>query len=390
MPVNIYLEERFILCNGIYYSLLYDEDFWDRYLNVFDKVYVVARVKEVKDINSIKNSYKRVDNRAIIFLNLPYYHGLLEAFYSIPVVLFYMLSIVASSNNNILRLPGMISIVAGLFCIFFRKSFGVELVGDPYEVFSTGIGGRFSKILRSIFTFLTKFLVRKAKGVAYVTRYTMQARYIAASNVFTTYYSSIMLPRNLIVQRRIISKFSNDIDFNILLVGSIEQRYKGFDLVLVAISQIKEIFPSIKVSIIGDGIYKKELIELAISLGIEDRIYFLGKISRSAVLDIMDNADLFIMPSRTEGLPRALIEAMARGLPAIGSNVGGIPELLSSEFLFEKENISELAELLARVIPDYSLRLEMSQLNLKTAQEYRSDLLEIRRNSFYSYLASEQ
>lgn len=389
MRINIYLEERFLFLNGIYYSQIYNNDFWVRYLNIYPKISVVARVNKINNINDIPDGYKPTTLDNVSFSELPNYKGLFFSFISLPYLLVFLFILVLKSNRNILRLPGMISIIAGFFCIFLNKKFAVELVGDPYEVFSAGVGGKISKLLRFIFTYSTKKIIKKSNAVAYVTRVTMQSRYTASNKAFTTHYSSIILDSSIILKEKNITDFDEVEKFNILMVGSLEQRYKGFDLVLEAYHKIKNNFQNIKIYIIGDGIYKQELVDLATKLQIQHQVYFLGKMSREKVLETMDQADLFIMPSRTEGLPRALIEAMARGVPAIGSKVGGIPELLNDEFLFEKENITELTKLLLRVIPDKILRMKMSQLNIEIAKEYRSELLESRRNKFYSYLASE-
>ena len=62
---------------------------------------------------------------------------------------------------------------------------------------------------------------------------------------------------------------------------------------------------------------------------LRDRVRFRGQLTTPVdVRAELDRADLFVLPSRQEGLPRAMIEAMARALPCIGSSVGGIPELL--------------------------------------------------------------
>lgn len=389
----IYLEERFLKdSNGVYYSLSFHDDFWERYLNCFDSLLVVARVKNLSIDDEVPQGYRPTNSLSVRFHELPYYHGVQWALLRFPRLVLSIFSVSTKNKFHLLRLPGFIGILALFFLISWRKNFGVELVGDPYDVFDRekGVGGKLAGVYRLIFTQLTKLAVKRADAVAYVTKEKMQHRYVASKNAFTTHYSSIILNKSLILDEKPIKSATSDNFFNILMVGSLEQRYKGFDLAFNAYNEIKDGFQYVRFYIVGDGIYKRELLDLAVDLKIQNNVHFLGKISREQVLGYMDEADLFIIPSRTEGLPRALIEAMARGVPAIGSNVGGIPELLSDDFLFEKENFNELARLLSNVIPSYALRLKMSQLNLKVAKNYSSDLLEIRRNKFYSYLASEK
>lgn len=393
MKLVIYLEERFLKdSNGVHYSLSFYDAFWKRYLNSFDSLLVVARIKNLDFEEKIPIGYQPTNLSNVHFYELPYYQGVQLAVLKMPQLIFSIFSVSTKNNIHLLRLPGLISVLALMFLVIWRKRYAVELVGDPYDVFDSksGVGGRLASIYRLFFTSFTKFGVKCADAVAYVTKTKMQSRYKASNKAFTTHYSSIILYNYIILKEKNIIAFDAVERFNILLVGSLEQRYKGFDLVLAAYHKIKDNFQNIKIYIIGDGIYKQELVDLVNRLQIQHQVCFLGKMSREKVLEIMDQADLFVMPSRTEGLPRALIEAMARGVPAIGSNVGGIPELLNDEFLFEKENLTELTKLLLKVIPDKTLRVKMSQLNIEIAKEYRSELLESRRNKFYSYLASEQ
>src|SRR5699024_6751625 len=69
---------------------------------------------------------------------------------------------------------------------------------------------------------------------------------------------------------------------------------------------------------------------LARELGIEDRVKFLGPLDHDAVFSWLETVDIYAQLSRTEGLPRALVEAMSRGCACIGTEVGGIPELLEA------------------------------------------------------------
>ena len=78
---------------------------------------------------------------------------------------------------------------------------------------------------------------------------------------------------------------------------------------------------------------------------------FLGQLPAGEMVRAqLDKADLFILPSKTEGLPRALVEAMARALPCIGTTVGGIPELLPSEDLVPPGDVKALAETIEDVL----------------------------------------
>jgi glycosyltransferase involved in cell wall biosynthesis len=103
-----------------------------------------------------------------------------------------------------------------------------------------------------------------------------------------------------------------------------------------------------------------------------------------AVRDELDAADLFVLPSRTEGLPRAMIEAMARGLPSLGSTVGGIPELLPPEDMVPPGDVTALARKIREVIVTPNRMQAMSERNLAKAQEYHADILQKRRHEFYS------
>jgi glycosyltransferase involved in cell wall biosynthesis len=98
---------------------------------------------------------------------------------------------------------------------------------------------------------------------------------------------------------------------------------------------------------------------------------------------MLDAADLFVMCSLTEGLPKALLEAMARGLPAVGSLVGGIPELLSREALVPPADERRLAEKIMSLARDPEGLTRLSARNFEEASRYRHELLSRLRVEFY-------
>jgi len=89
------------------------------------------------------------------------------------------------------------------------------------------------------------------------------------------------------------------------------------------------------------------------------------------------------LPSFSEGLPRALLEAMACGLPCIGTRVGGIPEVLPQEVLVSPGDVKGLANKINEVLNNPLWMVEMAKRNYEVARGYRSDILQNIRKEFY-------
>ena len=146
----------------------------------------------------------------------------------------------------------------------------------------------------------------------------------------------------------------------------------------------------VELVIVGSGRHQLELEQRAKARGLGDRVRFRGQLITP--LDVraeLDRADLFVLPSRQEGLPRAMIEAMARGLPCIGSTVGGIPELLAAEDMVPPNDASALARKIREVLADPSRLARMSVRNLAKAREYSLDVLTRRRERFYEHVRAQ-
>jgi glycosyltransferase involved in cell wall biosynthesis len=123
---------------------------------------------------------------------------------------------------------------------------------------------------------------------------------------------------------------------------------------------------------------------------LQEHVQFKGQLpAGKAVQAELDNADLFVLPSRTEGLPRAMIEAMARALPCIGSEVGGIRELLTADDMFPPDDVPALAAKIREVVSAHRRMEQMSQRNLAVAGDYREEILWERRRAFYEHVRDE-
>jgi len=135
---------------------------------------------------------------------------------------------------------------------------------------------------------------------------------------------------------------------------------------------------------VGGGRERPALETLCGSLGLQEAVTFHGHYTEPrSIRRVLDGANLFVLPSRQEGLPRALLEAMARGLPCLASSIGGIPELLPGEWLVPPNDPVTLADKLCAVCSDTSNLLSAASRNYAVAYEFRDGSLDALRDSFF-------
>ena len=135
---------------------------------------------------------------------------------------------------------------------------------------------------------------------------------------------------------------------------------KGLDNLLLAAPQVFERHANARFLLAGDGEQRQRLIELRDHLGLSDRIHFLGHVED--VPSLLAASDILCHPSLAEGLPNAIVEAMASGVPVVASNVGGIPDVVSHEetgLLVPPHDIKAIAGSINRLLdaPDLGARL---------------------------------
>ncbi len=139
---------------------------------------------------------------------------------------------------------------------------------------------------------------------------------------------------------------------------------KGHDILLEALYHVRQQGFSVQLQIIGDGPLRSELEGLALRLNLVDCVEFLGAQSQEQVCQNLNEADVFIMPSRSEGFAVACLEAMAMELPVIASNVTGFPEAITENvtgLLVQVENTESLAEAIIWMIQHPEQRLVMGK-----------------------------
>jgi len=148
---------------------------------------------------------------------------------------------------------------------------------------------------------------------------------------------------------------------HILSVGRVVYQ-KGFDLAMQALSQLKDL--EWTWTIAGDGPQMATLKAMAEGFGIQERVHFTGWLSSEQLKEQYAAANVFLFPSRHEGMPNAVLEAMASGLPVIASQIAGNEELVAdgeTGRLVPPEDADALGEALKKLLVEEGVREQMGQ-----------------------------
>jgi glycosyltransferase involved in cell wall biosynthesis len=290
-----------------------------------------------------------------------------------------------SRSAVVLRIPSQLGTSAAAALWRQRRPYAVHVVGDPSEAFAAGVTHH---PLRSVFRWwFTRNQARqcaRASAALYVTSrlrfaYPPSAaeRVLDCSDVNLEDAAFRNAPRvhGLAHRRKLVT------------VATLSQVYKGIDVLLDAVALCHAAGTPFDLTIVGSGRYQPAMAAQARRLGIQDSVHFTGSLpAGAAVRGELDKADLFVLPSRTEGMPRALLEAMARGLPCVATRVGGVPDVLPDDDLVAPGDAPALAALMKRIAASPECLDRMSEQNLQTASEYRAEQLYPRWDRFFTDL----
>ena len=294
---------------------------------------------------------------------------------------------IAGVDACIIHVPSRLSSQVIQVAQKLRKPYMVVVVACPWDgLWNYDWRGK----LIAPFSYLKlKREVRKANYALYVTQKFLQRRYPTKGKSIGC--SDVQLFRNddsvLLNKLERINNISPPNKPIILsTLAAVNVPYKGQEYVIRAIAALKEEELKYEYHLAGGG-SQERLIALSESLGIKDQVIFYGSIPHDEVIKILDKTDIYIQPSKQEGLPRALVEAMSRACPAIASNIAGIPELLDDTYLFRKGDVKAIYNLLKSFTPQ--LMEVAARQNFNTAKLYEYSILENRRSEFLQNFISD-
>ncbi len=190
-----------------------------------------------------------------------------------------------------------------------------------------------------IWQFVMKLTYRYADLVTVLTQNALPF-YPAAKG-----YRSIVMPNPVMAPAKMVVKEELSAHPSLIAIGRLQPQ-KGFDLLMKAFAKIQAKYPDWQIVILGEGPMRSELEQLRSQLQLTDRVHLPGLVTN--VQDYLSQADIFVLPSRFEGFPMALCEAMAAGLPAIAADcLSGPREIIDhgiNGLLVPTEDIEALAQ----------------------------------------------
>ena len=343
----------------------YGRPLWARYLEVFSSVLVAARVR---DVHEPSPGSVEASSATVRFCRLPPYSGLSGFVRHARKIRRIIAGAARECPALIVRSPSPSACITSRVAIGAERPYGAEIVGDPNQVFSPGGFSHPLRLpIRCVATAAQTYVSRHAIAALYVTRHALQHRYPTQGSVHAA--SDVALD-DLAFASGPSREWRSPAPFVIVTVGGLDQPYKGTAMLIDAVSDLRKRHAPVQLRIVGEGRLKAQLQQQCRTLGTADGVEFLGQQDRSGVFAALDSAHLFVLPSLTEGLPRALLEAMARGLPAVGTAVGGVPELLGDECLVPPRQPRALAARIEGLMADDSRRRDLGERNRQLARTY--------------------
>ena len=283
----------------------------------------------------------------------------------------------------IVRVPSSSGTIAADYCHKIGKPFLAEAIGCPWDsLWNHSLKG---KIMAPSAWECFRRVMRNAPYSVYVTNEFLQRRY--PTRGVTAAISDVELRpmEPSVLQARLAHIRDRKGKIKIATSGGLVA-YKGQQFVIEALAKLRaQGNTDYEYHLAGSG-DDQTLRDLARELGVADQVVFEGRLAHEQMFPWLDGMDLYIQPSLTEGMPRSLIEAMSRGLPALGTKTGGIPELLGDDCTFPRKGADTIAQMLSALRPEDMER--MAESNFERAKDFQKALLDQKRAAFYAAFAA--
>lgn len=354
-------DNGFTMNNGVYYYSRPNAVNSDQYHKYFDSICYIARYSFYNEkMLPIGNNSK------VILVGRYDIHGVKKA----------MITLLTEYDVVLVR-NGLL----GCFAAKYAKKLGKVLISycgaDPFE-FKMTEDTLSGKLIAYYWRHLEKRKMELADYAHYCTqelynRYPCMCPYLICSNVSIKAHQDI-------IDGRFKKECQTNGTFRMGLIGQFRNNdNKG---ILTVIKSLGLLGKKYQLEIVGEGDparYQKEICKLKL----ENQVQFLGYISdREKIYAWLDDIDIYVQPSLSEGLPRATIEAMSRGCPVIASNVCGLIDLLPNDYLISPKDYRTLSEKIIWLSKPEQMKKAAEQ-NYYKSLEFTEDIRDKKLDDFF-------
>lgn len=366
--------------DGRVYGVHYTNNIKKRYLQLGDHVTFLMREEAV---DAQAENLSLIDERNFEFVPAPNLMSPLDRVLNHRATVGVVDSAIRNTDILVARIPSLLSRLAIRQAKKYRIPYIVECVGCNWDaLWNYGLLGKLSA---GWYAARQRSVVTMSPYVVYVTESFLQKRYpttgkqVAISNVQLEETDPSVLEARL---EQICSRARSRKPFRLVTVADVSVPYKGHADVIRSLKELNKAGLACEYHLIGGG-DQSRLMALGQSEGVDQQMIFHGSQKHADVFQLLDEMDVYVQPSRQEGLPRAVIEAMSRALTVVGARTGGIPELIPGERVYTAGEFLALASTLQRALTKESMEQDAVR-NFRRASNFTAQTLSERRRKFYS------
>lgn len=371
---------KFKSINGeMFTTPAYGEAFWEKYLDVFDHVDILGEeVREANDKSLIKLTSPRISVHVIPPNTRP-----LEIFND-PEVKKELVKSIKDADAILIKQASRKGNMAIHYAEKYNKPYMIELTGDLNIELKIS-HSILKKLYRPIIYHQVLKAIRHCQYGLYVTQEYLQFVYPIEGKQFGCTDTVLKDFDEDCYNNRI--KRINDMNVNskviIGMIATYSGNRKGLDTAIEMLEKINN--SNVELHILGRGTedQREKWLDYAKVHNVSNQVFFDPPVpGGDAVLRWIDNTDIEILPSRAEGLPRCILEAMSRACPCITSNVCGLPELVEQKWTHDPGDSQELYRLVDSMINSKDDLINAARYNFEKSKKYDYDILNKNRREF--------
>lgn len=373
---------QFKICeNDVAYARpAYGNSFWDKYLDIFEEILILGEPirGNVSERTLVKLTDPRIKVKLLPSNSAP---GKVSTDRYVKEQLHREIS---DTNYIMIKMASRKGIMAIRECEHQGKEYMISMSGDLNLDLKTS-NSLLKRAYRPFIIHQVKRAMRNCNYGLYVTTSYLQREYPIKGKTCGCTNTILKYIDPQIIDSRIskINLMGPADTINIGLIGTYSNNRKGIDTAIEALNILS--MPNVCLHILGIGIEndRKRWYEYARKWNVEQQLIFDEPIKGvDNVLKWDDEKDLIILPSRSEGLPRCIIEAISRAVPCIISNVCGCPELVDPKWLHNPGDSETLAKLIKDMLDHKTFMCEAASANHRKSYDYLYETVRERRNRF--------